>query len=179
VTRRDHVGAWAVALTILLRAVPLGAQAFHPPPVGSQAGGTKLGLLGFGLRVGADFSGQGQAVLGGTIDAGSLFTDRLRLRPSAEIGILNGANTYAGSLELVYRFAADHNAVVPYTGGGVALAGHAECGSDSGCPGVWVNVVVGFEVRYRSTFNWLLEYHAMDAFRHNRLYVGLTSRRGN
>src|SRR3989442_1212949 len=37
----------------------------------------------------------------------------------------------------------------------------------------------GFELHYRSTFNWLLEYHGMDAFRRNRVYVGLTTRRGN
>jgi hypothetical protein len=39
--------------------------------------------------------------------------------------------------------------------------------------------VLGIEVRYRSTFNWLLEYHALNAFRRNRLYLGLTTRRGN
>jgi len=39
--------------------------------------------------------------------------------------------------------------------------------------------VFGFELHYRSTFNWLLEYHAMDALRHNRIYIGLTTRRGN
>ena len=101
------------------------------------------------------------------------------MRPSAEIGILNGANTYAGNFELLYRLTGDNEAVTPYAGAGLALAGHAGCGSDSGCPSVWVNAVAGVEVRYRSTFNWLLEYHPMDVFRHNRFYVGLTTRRGS
>src|SRR3989454_9211302 len=39
------------------------------------------------------------------------------------------------------------------------------CGTDAACPALWVNAVVGFELRYRSTFNWLFEYHAMDADR--------------
>ena len=38
---------------------------------------------------------------------------------------------------------------------------------------------VSYSSRKRSTFNWLLEYHAMDLFRRNRIYVGLTTRRGN
>jgi hypothetical protein len=39
--------------------------------------------------------------------------------------------------------------------------------------------VFGFEMHYRSTFNWLLEYHGMDALRRHRVYIGLTTRRGN
>jgi len=47
------------------------------------------------------------------------------------------------------------------------------------CPDVWANVVFGFELHYRSTYNWLLEYHGMDALRRHRFYIGLTTRRGN
>jgi hypothetical protein len=166
-------------MVVAARALPLHAQAFNPPPVGSHSAGTRIGLFGFGLRAGMDVSGDGQAILGGALDLGSLATDQLRLRPSFEIGILNGANTYAANFELVYRFAPDKQPIIPYTGGGIAIAGHAGCGEDPDCPGVWVNVVLGVEVRFRSTFNWLIEYHGMDAFQRNRLYLGLTSRRGN
>lgn len=170
---------WLVAVGATL-AVGVGAQEFHPPPVQrSGPGGTRIGLLGFGVRAGADLSGEGAAVLGAALDIGNLFVDRFRLRPSAEIGILNGPNTYVASFEGLYRFGSDIQAVTPYVGGGLAVAGHADCGSDAGCPGLWLNVVLGIEVRYRSTFNWLFEYHALDAFRHNRLYLGLTTRRGN
>jgi hypothetical protein len=175
-----RTAAWLVIVWgVILGGEPLAAQAFHPPPVAGHSRGTRIGLLGFGLRAGVDVSGDGQAVFGGTIDAGSLFIDQLRLRPSAEIGIQNGANTYAGNIEILYRLARDEHSAVPYVGGGMAFAGHAQCGSDSSCPSVWVNVVMGVEVRYRSTFNWLIEYHGMDAFRHNRLYIGLTTRRGS
>jgi hypothetical protein len=83
------------------------------------------------------------------------------------------------SLEGLYRLSGDHQAATPYVGGGVAVAGHAECGTDSSCPDVWFNVVLGVEVRYRSTFNWLFEYHALDAFQRSRVYLGLTTRRGS
>src|SRR6266571_1075502 len=123
----------SAVLVMLLAAAPLAAQEFHPPPVRRTGEGTRLGLLGFGVRGGIDVSGQSQLVLGVTLDAGNLVSGRFRLRPSGEIGVFNGDNTYVGSFEGVYRF----------------------------------------------TFNWLLEYHAMDAFHHNRLYAGLTTRRGN
>jgi hypothetical protein len=170
---------WLVAIGATL-AVRVAAQAFHPPPVQNEGrGGTRIGLLGFGMRAGADFSGNGAAVLGVTLDAGNLFVDRFRLRPTAEIGILHGPNTYVGSFEGLYRLSSDRQRATPYVGAGLAVAGHAGCGTDAGCPGVWINVVLGIEVRYRSTFNWLLEYRALDLFRRNRVYLGLTTRRGN
>jgi hypothetical protein len=172
-----------VAIVFLLlagTAVGMQAQAFPPPPVQRSRGhGTRIGLFGFGMRAGADFNGSGQLVVGATLDLGDLVTPRLRVRPSGEIGAWDGPNTYAGSAELLYRFTADNASVTPYAGGGIAIAGHSECSSDSGCPSLWVNGVVGVEVRFRSTFNWLLEYHPMDAFRHNRFYLGLTTRRGS
>jgi hypothetical protein len=164
-------------MTVALR---LGAQAFHPPPVQRTGpAGTRIGLLGFGMRAGGDIGSKSAAVLGVALDAGNLFMSRLRIRPSAEIGILNGPNTYVGSLEGLYRLSDDNQPATPYFGAGFAIAGHAGCGTDPGCPGVWVNFVLGVELRYRSTFNWLLEYHALNAFSRNRLYLGLTTRRGN
>ena len=170
---------WLV-LVALAAVTSLAAQEFHPPSVrrpGSR--GTRIGLFGFGARGGMALSGSTQLAMGVTLDGGDLFVDRLRLRPSGEIGVFNGANTYAGSLEGLYRFTGDAESVTPYAGFGFSLAGHDRCGSDPDCPGLWANAVVGFELHYRSTFNWLLEYHGMDVFRRSRVYLGLTTRRGN
>ena len=159
--------------------VRLSAQAFHPPPVREDADqGTRLGLFGFGVRGGVDVSGRSQVVFGVTLDAGNVVSSRFRLRPSGEIGVFNGLNTYVGSFEALYRFT-DDQSVTPYAGGGLSVAGHDRCGAYTDCPSLWLNFVLGFEIRYRSTFNWLLEYHAMDSFAHNRLYAGLTTRRGS
>jgi hypothetical protein len=173
----------SMGLALLLAAGgagPLAAQEFHPPPVPRASGrGTRLGLLGFGVRGGIDVAGNTQMVFGVALDAGNLFVSRFRLRPSGEIGVFNGVNSYVGSLEALYRFTGDEQTATPYVGGGFSLVGHDACGNDPDCPDLWANLVVGFELHYRSTFNWLLEYHAMDSFRHNRFYVGLTTRRGN
>jgi hypothetical protein len=171
---------WLVLLLVAEGAVPLAAQEFHPPPVPrAGGGGTRLGLFGFGVRSGIDLAGNTQMVFGVTLDAGNLFAPRFRLRPSGEIGVFNGVNSYVGSLEALYRFTGDEETATPYFGGGFSLVGHDACGNDPDCPALWANLVIGFELHYRSTFNWLLEYHAMDRFRHNRFYVGLTTRRGN
>jgi hypothetical protein len=163
-------------------AVPFGvgfAQQFTPPASGGTASsGTRIGLFGFGVRGGADVSNGGQLVFGTTLDLGDLFTPQVRIRPSAEIGVFNGGNTYIGSLEALWRFTDDNQTAIPYVGAGLSLAGHQDCGLDPSCPSVWVNLVLGFELHYRSSFNWLLEYHGMDALRRHRFYIGLTTRRG-
>jgi hypothetical protein len=171
---------WLIVLFAVGGGTPLVAQEFHPPPV-QRAGdhGTRLGLFGFGVRGGIDLAGSTQMVFGITLDAGNLFSSRFRIRPSGEIGVFNGENSYAGSFEALYRLTGDGQMATPYVGAGFSLVGHKSCGADPNCPDLWANLVVGCELHYRSTFNWLLEYHAMDAFRHNRLYVGLTTRRGN
>ncbi|HEV2749023.1 MAG TPA: hypothetical protein VGV12_00710 [Gemmatimonadales bacterium] len=172
--------AWLVVLLLSGGTAALGAQEFHPPAVQrSSDRGTRLGLFGFGVRGGVDVSGSKQMVFGVTLDAGHLFGPRFRIRPSGEIGVFNGVNSYIGSLEGLYRFTGDDQAATPYAGGGFSIVGHDSCGSDPDCPAVWANLVVGLELHYRSTFNWLLEYHAMNHFDHNRFYVGLTTRRGN
>lgn len=172
---------WLI-VTTLLTAAPAAAQQFTPPSQSgsSTSGGAKLqlGLYGFGVRTGLAFSGSGQLVLGTALDLGNLFSPRVRLRPSGEIGVFNGANSYIGNLEAVFRFTDDDQPAIPYVGAGLALAGHENCGADPKCPGVWVNLVLGFELRYRTGMNWLVEYHGMDAMRHHRLYIGLTTRRG-
>lgn len=170
--------AWATVLLASLAPLPLAAQEFHPPPVRRAGSGTRLGLLGFGVRGGADLSGGTQLVFSVTLDAGNLLTDRLRLRPSGDVGVFNGVNSYVGSFEALYRLAGDDGTAIPYVGGGLSIAGHDSCGADPDCPDLWANVVVGAEIRYRATFNWLIEYHGMAGFSHSRLYVGLTTRRG-
>ena len=161
-----------------LMATPLIGQQFQPPRNAAHSG-TRIGLLGFGIRGGIDLHAPSQLVLGGSLDLGDLFTNRIRLRPSAELGVFNGEDTFVGSFEALWRFTADENVATPYIGGGVGVAGHNGCGTDPQCPDLWVNAVFGFELRYRSTFNWLIEYHGMDLLRHNRIYIGLTTRRGN
>lgn len=161
-----------------LTASPLVAQQF-PPPRSAAHSGTRLGLFGFGIRGGIDFRKSSQLVLGGALDLGDLFSNRIRLRPSAELGVFNGSNTYVGSFEALWRFTADENVATPYIGGGLGIAGRDGCGTDPQCPDLWFNTVFGFELRYRSTFNWLIEYHGLDLMRHNRIYIGLTTRRGN
>ncbi len=168
----------AMVLAVCCLAHVAVAQEFVPPKNPSHKG-TKLGLLGFGVRGGVDVRGAGQLVLGSALDVGNLFTTRLRLRPSAEVGVFNGPNTYVGNFEALWRFTDDEEVATPYVGLGLGLAGRDNCGADPNCPGLWLNLVFGFELRYRSTFNWLLEYHGMDAMRRHRIYVGLTTRRGN
>lgn len=170
---------WMVLGGTLAVAGPLGAQQFVPPKSGATGTGTRIGLLGFGVRSGLDLEGDGQLVLGTTLDMGDLFSRRVRIRPSGEIGVFNGPNTYVGSLETLWRFTDDEEVATPYVGIGFSLAGHEGCGADPDCPDLWLNLVFGFELHYRSTFNWLLEYHGMDAMRRHRIYVGLTTRRGN
>jgi len=167
-----------LVLVAVLAVRQAAAQQFQPPKNAGH-GGTRIGLFGFGVRGGVDFRRSSQLVLGSTLDIGDLFSNRLRLRPSAEIGVFHGPNTYVGNFELLWRFTNDEEVATPYIGAGLGVAGRDGCGSDPRCPGLWLNTAFGFELRYRSTFNWILEYHAMDRLRRHRLFIGLTTRRGN
>ena len=137
-----------------------------------------LGLYGFGTRFGVDPSGRRQALFGTTLDAGDLFTDRVRLRPSAEIGLGDSVTTYVVNLELMFRFTADSELAVPYVAFGPALYSQERCGTAVNCPQVWAQFALGFEIRFRGHMNWLLEYHGEDALRRHRFFIGLTTRRG-
>lgn len=149
------------------------------PPKNSRHSGTRIGLFGFGVRGGLDLRTDGQFIFGATLDVGDLFSSRVRMRPSAEVGVFNGANTYVGSFDTMWRFTEDEEVATPYVGLGLSVAGREGCGADPQCPDLWFNLTFGFELRYRSTFNWLLEYRALDALDKHRLFVGLTTRRGN
>jgi len=160
-----------------LGGVRLAAQGFNPPQVERAEMGTRIGLYGFGVRAGADVGGLSQIVLGLTLDAGSIGVAALRVRPSVELGFSNGLDTYTASVEALYRFRSAGASVVPYLGAGPAVESHASCSADTSCPALWLNAVVGVEVRFRPTFNWLVEYHGLDLLRHGRLEIGLTTRR--
>ena len=138
----------------------------------------RIGLFGFAAQAGIDFSGDDQAVFGATLDLGNLYGERLRMRGGAELGIGSEANTYVFNGEIIFRFLPDLMVAVPYVGGGIGLFTQEQCDSAAGCPAVWLQFALGFELRIRDHIAWFLEYHAEDAFRRNRLFVGLTTRRG-
>lgn len=154
------------------------AQDFVPPK-NSRHSGTRIGVFGFGVRGGLDLASGGQFILGTTLDMGDLFTDRLRMRPSFDLGVFNGPSTYNGNFDTLWRFTADEEVATPYVGLGFSIAGHQGCGDDPQCPDLWLNLTFGFEMRFRSTFNWVLEYRALDALDKHRVFIGLTTRRGN
>src|SRR2546421_11775924 len=112
---------WLALLLPAVATVALAAQEFHPPPVRSPGDGTRLGLLGFGVRGGIDLSGNTQLVFGVTLDAGNLLTSRFRLRPSGEIGVFHGVNSYAGGLGGVSRFTGEGRGGRPCAGRGLLL----------------------------------------------------------
>ena len=169
-------------LLLLVLPRPARAQEFQPPQqqAGGAGHGVRLGLYGFGTRLGVDPSGNKQAILGTTLDAGDLFTDRVRLRPSAEIGLGDSVTTYVVNLELLFRFTADSELAVPYVAFGPALYSQEHCGTVTGidCPAIWAQFALGFEIKLRGHLNWLLEYHGEDALRRHRFFIGLTTRRG-
>lgn len=165
--------AVAGVLAILVGSIPVRAQ--EPPTAGPRSA---LGLYGFSARGGVDFKDDGQAVVSVALDVGHLFTPRLRLRPSADLGFLGGDNTYLASFEMVYRILDDREVAVPYLGTGMGVWGREACGDDPSCPGLWLQFVLGFEVRIRDRISWLMEYHPVDVFRRHRIMIGLTTRRG-
>ena len=159
----------------------LAAQDFTPPEVGGQESDQgskiKIGFYGFGARFGWDLE-DSEGIISITFDLGDLGSDRVRLRPSAEIGFAEDDDTYVVSAEILYRFTPDTEKAVPYVGLGLALAGRDNCSTVPSCPESWLQFVLGFEVKFRSNMNWLLEYHAEDALKRHRLFFGLTTRRG-
>lgn len=161
-----------------LLAAPVCAQEFRPPDESAAPNGTRLGLYGFGVRTGVDFTRRGRLALGASLDFGQLFTAQLRLRPVGEVSVFNGPNTYVGALDAIYLFTPPDAVARPYAGIGAALVGGERCSADPDCPALWLNVVVGFELRFRPTFNWMLEYHGMNLLRENRILIGLTTRSG-
>lgn len=167
----------ALLLSSLAATPLLSQQEFQPPRGQAVIPRFRLGLFGFGVHGGIDFTGDDQLVLGTAVDLGDLYTDRLRMRASGELGRGGDGDTYVINGELVYRFVADSILAVPYVGAGFALFSQEDCDSAPGCPGLWLQFALGFEIKIREPVSWLLEYHSEDAFRRHRLLVGLTTRR--
>jgi len=170
-----------MALVTLLFAVhDVQAQQFQPPK-NSKHGGTRFGLFGFGVRGGVDFRRSGQLVLGTTLDIGDLFsTNRLGSAPPRRSVCSMGPIPMSGVSRRLWRFHRRRRGRDCRTSDWASawpVAMHA-----APIPGAPVSGSTRHSVsslHYRSTFNWLLEYHGMDRCAGNRLFIGLTTRRGN
>jgi hypothetical protein len=174
---------WPLLAVPLLFPHAARAQGFQPPQEQASGAvstsGLRLGLYGFGTRLGVDPSGRKQAILGTALDVGDVFTDRVRLRPSAEIGLGDSVTTYVVNFELLFRFTADSEIAVPYVAFGPGLFSQERCGTAVDCPQIWAQFALGFEIKLGGHMSWLLEYHGEDALRRHRFFIGLTTRRGS
>ncbi len=161
----------SAAMLLCLLAGPLHAQ---------DTGGVpkfRIGLFGFAAQLGVDFAGDDQLVVGSALDLGNIYGERLRLRGSAQLGVGSEVNTYVFNGEILLRFLPDAEVAVPYIGGGVGLYTQEDCGSADSCPDLWLQFILGFEVRIRSYIAWFIEYQGQDVFNRNRLFIGLTTKR--
>lgn len=167
-------------VTFVLAAVSaLEAQQFVPPEEqASAASGIRVGLFGFGSRLGVDFEGTNEVIVSVTWDVADIFTPQVRLRPSLEIGIGDSLGSYVGNLELLYRFTPDREIAVPYVGFGLGMWSQQRCSRNPDCPDLWAQFALGFELRMRDQINWLLEYHGENGLQRHRFLVGLVTRRG-
>ena len=167
-----------LAMTLLTSAVPLVAQDFTPPAEDeSPPTSVRIGLFGFSSKLGVDFRGINQAIASIAIDVADVYSDRVRLRPSFEIGAGSGVASYVGNIEMMYRFLPDTEQAVPYIGFGLGIYGQTGCGPAPGCPKLMPQFALGFELKFQNNMNWLIEYHGEDALRRHRFFVGLATRR--
>ena len=165
------------------------AQEFVPPDRGRPAAaagapaaqsrgrdesGFKVGVFGFSTRGGWQVNKGSQGVIGATVDIAQLGVPTVRLRPSFEMGIGSSFNSIGANLEVVYRFQPDQAPAIPYLGLGIGYYDDR-----TGTKNVWPTVVMGFELPLHRSFNWLVEYHALDGLRRSRFLVGLSTRGGN
>lgn len=165
-------------LTLLLcglaaGAAPAAAQDFQPPDaaVAGSSSGMRIDLLGFTTRAGIDLSRGGAFVVGSTVDIAQLGSPQVRLRPSFEYSGSGATTAVHVSTEVIYRFQSDRAPAIPYVGLGLGYYAPSE-----GSERLWLNVVMGFELEFRPSFNWLLEYHALDRLGRHRFLVGLATR---
>lgn len=157
-------------------AAPAAAQDFQPPASASPStgGGVRFDLIGFSTRVGADVSSGGSLVLGSAVDVAELWSPQVRLRPSFEFSGSGTSTALHLAAEVVYRFQPDRAAAIPYIGIGVGYFSQASSGRHT----VWPTLVMGFELGFRPSFNWLLEYHSLDRLGRHRFLLGLSTRGG-
>lgn len=153
------------------------AQEFVPPDQGrarpaSASAGFRVGILGFSTRGGVQVNEDEQGILGSTVDIMQLGTPQVRLRPSFEVGFGQSDNSLHLAGEVVFRFQPDEAPAIPYVGAGV---GYYDDGTDTY---VWPNLVMGFELSFARSMNWLFEYHALDRLGRHRFLIGLATRTG-
>ncbi|HXY19997.1 MAG TPA: hypothetical protein VEH83_08390 [Gemmatimonadales bacterium] len=163
-----------VAAAFVCAAPRAPAQEFQPPSGGGQGYGSGTGfemdLFSFSTRAGIDVSRPAQWVVGSTVDIAEMWSPRVRLRPSLEVSSDGSTTRLHWSGEIIYRFQPDNAPAIPYVGLGV---GHmTNC---AGCTDLWPTVVMGFELRFRPAFNWLIEYHALDRLGRHRFLIGLSA----
>jgi hypothetical protein len=162
-----------LALPLALAAPPAAAQEFHPPSGGvteSAPNGVAVDLFGFSVLGGLDVTHGTQWVLGTSFDVAELWSPRVRFRPSVEIASAGGsAVTFHWAGEIVYRFEPDNAPAIPYVGIGIGHMSGAH-------PTIWPTIVLGFELQFRPSFNWLLEYHSLDRLGRHRFLIGLSTR---
>lgn len=135
--------------------------------------GLRLDLIAVSERVGIDPTGTAQWVWGATVDLLELFSPQVRFRPSFEVSFDRRRLGLHWAGEIVYRFQGDSAPAAPYVGLGVGRYEQQQCDR---CPEVWPTVVMGFEVRFRPGFNWLLEYHGLDRLGRHRFLAGVATR---
>ena len=182
--QRLTTGSLMRRLTAALIAVSLArtaaAQDFRPPdqrrpedaPV-SEAGCFCMGLFGFSTRGGGQVTKDEQAVIGSTLDIAQLGSPQVRLRAVGEVGFGRPEQSIGTDLEILWRFQPDRAPAIPYLGLGVGYY------DDGAVDHVWPTVVFGFELRYRGSTHWLIEYHALEGLNRSRFLIGLATSIGS
>lgn len=173
------------ALSLLVLTAPRArAQEFVPPdrsgrpanaPQSSAAAdqSIRLGIFGFSTRAGMQVNKGSQGVIGSTVDVVEFGTPAVRLRPSFETGFGSSSYSLGINAEMIYRFQPDQAPAIPYLGLGIGYY------NDTTSTKVWPTVVMGFELSFSRSINWLVEYHALDGLRRSRFLIGLTTRGPN
>ena len=133
----------------------------NPPAAVSQAPAStgssfRAGIFGFTTRGGMQVSRGSQAVIGSTVDVLQLGAPAVRLRPSFEMGFGSSEKSVGVNTEVIYRFQPDPAPAIPYLG--LGLGYH----DDSTGTGVWPTVVMGFELNFNRSMNWLIEMVASE-----------------
>ena len=149
------------------------AQEFQPPGQRGGAGASgalRFDIIGFSTRGGGQVNKDEQAVLGSTVDIAELWNPQVRLRPSFEVGFGQSLTSIHAALEVIYRFQPDNAPAIPYVGAGIGYY------DDSNSHSTWPNLVMGFELPFRPSYNWLIEYHSLDRLGRHRFLVGLATR---
>ena len=170
-----------VAGAVAASATPALAQEFTPPGGSSSqtspgSADVEFGIFGFSTRAGMQVNRDVQGVIGSTFDVATLWSPQVRLRPSLELGFGRAAKSLHAAVEVVYRFQPDDAPSVPYLGVGVGYYDSGASATQAQVQKAFINLVMGFELPFRPTYNWLFEYHALDRLGQHRFLIGLATR---